>query len=187
MKNLFCASLLSLIIISCSSKSESKKPDLPDPNTEAPEEVLNNLYSSNNGYECDLEIDGSDELTKVFYVNRTSTSDSNDLLHKFYTVEGNSEKVDTDIKIGNFSFWMISYKKNQDEVYSSNTPVINKSNNKEELHKLKLIFDEKVNEFSFEIVSEKFIDTAFVEVDTVETGVISNCVEASYKILKGLD
>ena len=188
MRNLFVMGMMALVIVSCNSKTESKKVDVPKPKTGKAEEIINSLYSVNKGYECDLDLESKDSITKVFYIDRTETREDKALFHKFYTVTEGSDKVDTDIKIGNFSMWMINYKSENDELYSASTPVTDKSEEENKgLYKLKINYDSKVNEFDLQVVSQEFVDTSFVEKDIVENGKITNCVEASYKIIKGLD
>jgi hypothetical protein len=177
---------MSALLLSCSVKKESKEVVTPKPKADKTQEILDNMYSSINGFECDLQDDDSTDISKVFYIDRTSTREDGKLYHKFYTIEESSDKAEMGMKMGDVSAWMVAYSEPSDEIYKSSTPV-GKKEKDENFYVAKFSFDNKVNSFSYKIVREEMEGTSFVEKETLNSGQIINCVEASYKIMKGLD
>jgi len=189
MKLLVLFFTFSLLSISCNSKPKSTSVNLPSVkrSTTNADEIIDSLYEKVSGFECELEIDSEDTISKVFYIDRSDSSKNEKITHKFYNIINDSDKVDTFMKIKDYSLWFITYNDELDGLFSQSTTVSKKDDKDDSIYKLTLEFDSKVNEFSFKIASQEFIETQFIETEIFETGRISNCIEATYKMFKGLD
>lgn len=213
MKELVLISLIFGALVSCNKETETKKLTTPKIENPSAEELLSAMYTNVKGFECELR--DVEDSSNIFYIDKSSENKDGALSHHFYSVIKGNDIVYPYIKLSTKKLWMARYDSETDGIYKASPIVIKADGSDKALAVIKaevveetapeeaeegvikiqgasISFDSHTNEFEI-FLTEKIITTDVVfdsvdaEVKKLNKFTISNCIEAEYKILVGLD
>ncbi|MBC75613.1 MAG: hypothetical protein CME64_06320 [Halobacteriovoraceae bacterium] len=188
MKVTFSVLLIGTIISSC-VRIEKKKYTVPtiNPKVKSAEEILESLYKTKNGIECELENQDSLETNPVFIVGKTKIDEQTQeekFQHSFYTI--NDElRPSLGINLNGHNIDFLTYEESKDQIYTVQSYAVSrlkKDDDDKSIISAKLTYDKKIEEIGIKIIEQKFDGTQMVE-EEIGHFKINGCQEAEKKIL----
>ncbi len=190
---------LMAVTFGCEKKDTEVKVPTPSPSnptsgsgsgseSEDIEVIFTSLNSPKSGFECEMQVEGSTEVSKIFYRDTSEDYPEKILTQNIYTVLDDSS-VDTGIVIGDRKLlWILNYDSVANEIYRSTT--LTSSITEVEPTEYLMInahieFDKISNEFLIDIIGSK-AENQVVTKENLQSARINNCIPIEMKVPFGL-